>query len=124
MKIIFFIILLVPFTVSGSEFDPEYDIDRINLMNDRQQIHKELLLLKEANLKYIQELLHEESYKPNLYHYSITLELLLEKIPAQLDNMPDCRSLYHSMLDDYKVEWDELELPSHHIWTSFEKLCS
>jgi len=127
IKIIFFT-FIISIQSFAADFKAEIEIDRINSMSDtsmsdKKQIHKELLKLKKQNLEFKIKLMQKKSYEASRFHYTLTLKYLLEKIPNKLSAMPNCKALYHSLLNDYKTTWEKLEQPTHHIWTSFEKIC-
>lgn len=122
MKILISFLFLV-ITSEAFSFDPDYELDRISNLSKKGDIHLELLKLKNKNEQFKVSLQKEKSYKPNVFHYTITLKYLLDKVPKNINEMPDCKSLYGSILNDYKVKWQELRPPTHLVWKSFEKLC-
>jgi hypothetical protein len=101
----------------------ELDIEKLLKLTNKSEVHQALLKLKKDNLSFNKSLLSENSYKPDVYTYSNVLELLLEKIPSNLNQIPTCSELKESMASDYKVPWTELDEPTHKIWPAFEILC-
>ena len=101
----------------------ELDIEKILTLSNKNEVHQALLKLKKDNLQFNKKLLNEESYKPDVYTYSNVLELILEKIPSNLNQMPTCGELKQSMVSDYKVTWSELDEPTHKIWPAINIIC-
>ncbi len=104
-------------------FDGEKRIREINKLVDKNKIHQALLELKKDNLHYKKTLMKEKSYKPALFYFTINLELLLNKIPHNLDLISSCSQLKKDIIHGEKEKWEELDPPTHLIWKSFKKIC-
>ena len=117
-----FLIYSIP--LFSMEFEPQIEIDKINMLETKEEIHTKLLKLKKDNRAFIKFLMKDKSYRPDEFNYSNILGLLLEKIPSDLSLMPPCRQLVENMISDYRVKWEFLEPPTHHIWKSFDKICT
>ncbi len=122
IKVIIFLSLLIEPSYA-KDFKPKETIDKILNLNNPKDIHKNLIILKKENKKFIRTLLKEKSYKPVIYDYATTLEILLDNIPHKVEFMPTCKSLREKMLSDYKTTWEHLSPPSHKIWPVFQKIC-
>jgi hypothetical protein len=121
MKIL--LLLLISSYVNAAEFNQVSEINKVNELTNKLEIHTKLMKLKKNNIAYKKKLQAQDRYSPDRFHYTITLQYLLEKIPSNLEDMPTCNALYHQLLNSYKTSWDKLKPPTHHVWVSFEKIC-
>ena len=104
-------------------FDPVIRIDRILALKKPKVIHAELLKLKKENKKYMQSLMKEKSYKPELFDYSSTLDIILANIPHKIEQIGSCKTLVGKLESDYKTTWENLDPLTHRIWPAFKKIC-
>jgi hypothetical protein len=123
-SIITITLFLLSFTALGKDFNQASAINKILMLKDPRKIHSELLVLKKKNKEFKIKLMKEKSYKPDKFHYTITLESLLEHIPSNLKTISSCKGLYETLKDEHKSTWAELEAPTHHIWPAFNQICS
>jgi hypothetical protein len=122
-----FVALIFLFSLNLSfakDFDQVGEINKILKLKNSIEIHKSLLELKKKNKDFKIKLMKEKSYKPDRFHYTVTLENLLKHIPYDFKNMNSCRGLYEILKDEHKSTWAELEAPTHHIWPAFNQICS
>lgn len=121
---LFVSVILLPVNSFAKNTVKELDLDSILKLQDKTEIHRSLLRLKKKNLAFNKTILKESSYRPAVYNFSNTLEIILDRIPAKLALIPNCKELKIAMASDYKVEWEQLEEPTHKLWPAIEKLCS
>ena len=125
MRMLLLIMLWIPLVASAREVNIFDEVARISTLEGKQHVHKALLQLREDNMAFKRLLIQSDEYRPDLFYYSVTLDLLLENIPDDLTDIPDCPSLRSDLMYEYHAEtWEELEPPTHDIWPAFEKLCS
>jgi glycosyltransferase involved in cell wall biosynthesis len=125
MKLLITLSLFITITsVSAKDFDQVGEINRILKLKKPVIIHRALLELKDKNQHFKIKLMKQKSYKPDKFHYTITLENLLKHIPFNLKNINSCQGLYEVLKDEHKSTWAELEAPTHHIWPAFNQICS
>ncbi|MDP7319689.1 MAG: hypothetical protein QF441_03730 [Bacteriovoracaceae bacterium] len=128
MKAQIFVLMAISFFVTTSfakktTYLPEKRINQINKLTNSKKIHQELIKLKKQNKKKLKKLEKEKTYLPNKYHYLITLDFLLDQIPARLNQMPTCKTLSLRLKNAYKTDWKDMPSPTHHLWVSFKKIC-
>lgn len=122
-KIILYSFLIIFHSYSALGFDPVIKIDQILSLKEPKKIHKELLTLKKENKVYMRSLMKEKSYKPELFDYSSTLDIILSHIPMKLEQIGPCKSLVGKLESDYKTTWENLDPLTHRIWPAFKKIC-
>ena len=104
-------------------FDPVIKIDQILSLKNPKKIHIELLKLKKENKTYMKSLMKEKSYKPELFDYSSTLDIILAHIPSKLEQIDSCKTLVGKLESDYKTTWENLDPLTHRIWPAFKRIC-
>lgn len=119
------IIFLLSFSaLAQTAYNPDIELYKLSQLSKPQKILDGLKVLKLKNQERKKKLVKAKTYNGNEFNYILTLDKLLNLLPKNVNEIPDCSNLYHQILNGDKRPWGEQDQPTHQVWQVFEKLCT